>query len=61
MSNREIAINFFEIKNVKELQNGFYRVTLENKYVRTNDIDIILSFFKDPKVGQKVQIIMESC
>jgi len=60
MGDKEIAVNFFTIKNIKELQDGYYRVTLENNYVQTEDIDIILAFSREPKIGEKVQIVMES-
>ncbi len=58
---REIAVNFFLITNIRELSEGFYRVTLMNQYVGTEDIDIILSFSSKPEIGQKVQVIMEKC
>ena len=58
---REIAVNFFIIKNVRKLQDGYYRVTLENQYVGTEDTDIIMAFSSIPEVGQKVQLVMEIC
>ena len=61
MSEREIAVNFFIIKNVRNLQEGYYRVTLENQYVRTNDTDLVMAFSSIPEVGQKVQLVVETC
>lgn len=61
MSDREIAVNFFKITKVRELPEDYFRVTLENQYVGTEDIDIILAFSSRPSVGQRVQVTMESC
>lgn len=58
---REIAINFFEITNIKQLPEDYYRVTLKNQYVGTEDIDIILAFSSKPEIGQRVQVTMERC
>ena len=60
MSDREIAVNFFIIKNVRDLQQGYYRVTLENQYVRTEDTDLVMAFSSVPRIGQKVQLVMEA-
>jgi len=61
INEREIAVNFFIIKNVKELQDGYFRVTLENQYVGTEDTDLIMAFSSTPETGQKVQLVMEAC
>jgi hypothetical protein len=62
MSEREIAGNFFIIKKVRALPGAdFYRVTLENQYVGTEDINIVMLFSVTPEAGQKVQVTMESC
>ena len=61
MNEREIAVIFFIIKNVRNLQKDYYRVTLENQYVRTNDTDLVMAFSSVPKIGQKVQLVMEAC
>ena len=55
----EMAVNFFVIRGIKKLPEDYYRVTLENQYVGTNDIDIILAFSSEPEIGQKVQVLME--
>ena len=60
MSVREIAINFFKIVKIKELADSYYRVTIENEYVKTNDIDIIMAFSVAPIEGQRIMLTMES-
>lgn len=59
MPDREIASNFFVITNIKELKDGFYRVTLKNEYVLCEDTDLILNFYTEPKVGQRVIMKIE--
>ncbi len=60
MGDRYIGGNFFKVVDIKELEQGYARITLENQYVRTNDIVLVLSFNKLPSVGGKVQLDMLS-
>lgn len=61
MSEKEIAVNFFIIKKIRELSDNYYRVTLENQYVGTEDTDLIMAFSTPPEIEQRIQVIMESC
>lgn len=58
---KTIAINYFTIKKISKLEkDNYYRVTLENNYILTEDIDIILAFSKVPQINDKVFISMEA-
>ena len=54
---KELGVNFFKIVKVKSLDQDFYRVTLFNEYVGTNDVDIIMTFEEEPKIDQRIMLI----
>ncbi len=56
---KEIGCNFFKVVSVKLLdeENGFYRVTLTNEYVSTNDIIIVMAFNIKPEIDQRILLI----
>ena len=60
MNNKDLGYNYFTIQEVKPIKGDYYRVTISNDYVSTNDINIILSFLEIPKVGQRVEILMRN-
>lgn len=58
MSDNEIGFNYFTIVKTTELSDGYYRLTISNNYVRTNDVDIILYCIVSPIIGNRVELKM---
>lgn len=54
---KELGFNYFTIVKAVELSEslGYYRITIANNYVRTNDVDVILNCERTPKIGEHIE------
>lgn len=56
MGDKEIGFNYYTIAKVDVLPNDFYRLTIRDDYIRSNDTIIRLNCSKPPVVNSRIEV-----